>query len=332
MSPSETRRRLPLILDVDTGIDDAFALLLAMAEPSIDLLGVATVAGNVNLKLATRNTRAVLALGGRADLPVWPGCAAPLRGSPADASEVHGHSGVGYAELPEPPPQTDPPDHAVDRILAASHAHAGELALVATGPLTNIAVALLRDPTLARRLKRLVLMGGAFRDVGNVTPSAEFNIWYDPEAAATVFSAFAAEGAAPLLAVGLDVTRRTVLTPAHFDALAARCAALPRGPAIAAFMADSARFYFDRMTSLGRARQLTMHDPLALGAAVDPTLLTTTRARVDVETTGEFTRGMTVTDWSGQTGRPNNADIATEVDAQRFIAGYIAAIERLAAR
>ena len=201
---------------------------------------------------------------------------------------------------------------------------------MATGPLTNVAVALLRDPALTRRLKRLVLMGGAFRDIGNVTPSAEFNIWYDPEAAATVFSAFAAEGAAPLLAVGLDVTRRTVLTPAHFAEIATRCAGLPRGPAIATFMADSSRFYFERMAAWGREAKLAMHDPLALGAAIDPTLLTTTRARVDVETTGEFTRGMTVTDWSGQTKRPPNADVATEVDAPRFLASYIDAIERLA--
>ena len=179
----------PVILDVDTGIDDAFGLLYALAEPSIDILGVASVAGNVDLAKATRNTRAVLALGGRADIPVWPGCAAPLLHAPEDASVIHGSSGLGHAVLPEPP--ADPaPVHAIDAIVAAAKRHAGELVLVATGPLTNIAAALLRDPELPLQLKRFVLMGGAFRKAGNVTPTAEFNIWHDPEAARIVFRAF----------------------------------------------------------------------------------------------------------------------------------------------
>src|SRR5271170_5566317 len=128
----------PLILDVDTGIDDAFGLLLALAEPSVRLLGVSTVAGNVDLAKATRNTRQVLALAGRADIPVWPGCVAPLLHPPADASDIHGPSGLGYAALPEPAPDLAPV-HAIDAIVAAARENAGELVLVATGPLTNIA-------------------------------------------------------------------------------------------------------------------------------------------------------------------------------------------------
>ena len=184
---------IPYILDVDTGIDDALAILYVLASPSARLLGVSSVAGNVDLARATRNTRAVLALVGRSEIPVWPGCAAALLHAPAEQSIIHGESGLGHAVLPEPAP--DPaPTHAIDAIVAAAREHAGELVLVATGPLTNIAAALIRDPDLPRRLKRLVVMGGAFREAGNVTPTAEFNIWCDPEAARIVFRAFGGAG------------------------------------------------------------------------------------------------------------------------------------------
>ena len=320
---------IPLILDVDTGIDDAFGLLYALAQPSVRLIGVASVAGNVDLAKATRNTRAVLALGGRTDIPVWPGCAAPLLHAPEDASDIHGATGLGYAVLPEPP--GDPsPTHAIDAILAAAREHAGELVLVATGPLTNIAAALLRDPELPRRLRRFVLMGGAFREPGNVTPAAEFNIWHDPEAARIVFRAFGAEGAAPLVAVGLDVTRKTLLVEADLAALAQRCAGLPRAPALLRFLEDSARYYFELMEKRYGARRFVMHDPLAIAAAIDPTLVETTAAAVDVEISGELTSGMTVADWRGVWKRAPNAEVATEVDAPRFIAAFLDAMERLA--
>ena len=208
-----TTARTRLIIDVDTGIDDAFALLYACAHPDVELVGVSTVAGNVDLARATRNTRAVLALARRADVPVWPGCAQPILHAPRDASIVHGVSGLGHAELPEPP-AAPAPEHAIDAIIAQARARPGALRLVATGPLTNIAAVLMREPALPRLIERLVLMGGAFREAGNVTPAAEFNIWHDPEAARMVFRAFAADGAAPLIAVGLDVTRQTQLVPA----------------------------------------------------------------------------------------------------------------------
>jgi purine nucleosidase len=319
----------PLVLDVDTGIDDAFALLYAIAQPSVNVIGVSSVAGNVDLEKATRNTRAVLALGGRGDIPVWPGAATPILHAPADASIVHGASGLGYAVLPEPSSIAEPA-HAVDAILKASHEHKGELVLVATGPLTNIAAALLRDRELPRRLKRLVIMGGAFREAGNVTPTAEFNIWHDPEAARIVFRAFAAEGAAPLVAVGLDVTRQTRIVEADLAALAKRCAGLPRAKNLTRFLDDSARYYFELMEKWHGSRHLTMHDPLAIGAAIDPTLITTKPAAVDVEISGELTRGMTVADWRGLWKRGANANVALEVDAPRFLASFFDAMERLA--
>jgi purine nucleosidase len=319
----------PFILDVDTGIDDAFGLLYALAQPSICLLGVASVAGNVDLAKATRNTRAVLALAGRADIPVWPGCAAPLLHAPEDASIIHGESGLGHAMLPEPPAEAAPM-HAIDAILAAAREHAGDLVLVATGPLTNVAAALVREPDLPRRLKRFVLMGGAFREPGNVTPAAEFNIWHDPEAARIVFRGFAIEGAAPLVAVGLDVTHKTLLFEADLAALAERCAGLPRAPALLRFLEESACYYFELMERRYGSRRLVMHDPLAIAAAIDPTFIVTRAAAVDVEISGELTSGMTVADWRGVWKRAANAQVATEVDAPRFIAAFLDAMERLA--
>ena len=322
-------RRTPLIIDVDTGIDDAFGLLYACASPRARLLGVSTVAGNVDLARATRNTRAVLALAKRADIPVWPGCASPILHAPADASVVHGVSGLGYAVLPDPPGGDDAPN-AIDEIVAHAHALRGELVLVATGPLTNIAAALLREPALPRLVERLVLMGGAYCEAGNVTPAAEFNIWHDPEAARMVFRAFGAEGAAPLVAVGLDVTRKTQLVPADLAALAERCAGSAGAPALLRFLEDAARYYFDFMETRYGARVLTMHDPLAIAAAIEPSLIATQRIAVDVETAGVLTSGMTVADWRGVWKRAPNADVAIAVEAARFRAEFLDAMERLA--
>jgi hypothetical protein len=152
-----------LIFDVDTGIDDALGLLLACAAPAATILGVSTVAGNVDLQRATRNTRAVLALAGRSDIPVWPGCVRPLVREAADASLIHGGSGLGHAVLPEPD-APEAADNAIDAVVAAARKYPGQVVLVATGPLTNIAVALMREPELPKYLKRLVLMGGAYRE------------------------------------------------------------------------------------------------------------------------------------------------------------------------
>lgn len=319
---------IPVVLDVDTGIDDAFALLYALGRPEAALLGVSTVAGNVSRDRATRNTRAVLALAGRPEIPVWPGAVTPLMGPARDASDIHGETGLGHARLPAPPPALDAP-HAVDALIAASHAHSGELIVVATGPLTNIALVLARDPDWPRRLKRFVVMGGAFACPGNVTAAAEFNIWHDPEAARIVFRAFAQAGAAPTILVGLDVTRRTLLSEADLDALKARCAALPRGPALTTFLAEAAAHYFDLMAARGKPRALVMHDPLAVAVALDPSLVTTQAVPVDVETRGEITRGLTLADFRGDKGR---IEVAMEVDAVRFRDDYLAAIERRAAQ
>ena len=318
----------PLILDVDTGIDDAFGLLYALAAPDARLVGVSAVAGNVGLAKAARNTRAVLALAGRADVPVWEGAAAPLLGHVDDASDIHGSTGLGRAVLPEPEPAAWSP-HAVEALLAASHEHEGQLILVATGPLTNIALAIARDPSFPSRIKRFVAMGGSFTVGGNTTAAAEFNIWYDPEAARMVCRAFAEERAAPSILVGLDVTRRTVLTEADLQNLAQTCEKTPNGRALTTFLSDAAQHYFELMESRGRDRALVMHDPLAVAVALDPSLVATKALPVDVETRGELTRGQTLADFRGKPGR---IGVALEVEADRFRAAYLAAIERLAAR
>jgi purine nucleosidase len=307
--------RTPLILDVDTGIDDALGLLYICAAPEARILGVSTVAGNIDLTRATRNTRAVLALADRPDIAVWPGCDRPLIRTTERASAVHGESGLG-----------------LDEIFSAARAHAWELILIATGPLTNVAVALMREPALPRLLKRLVLMGGAFREGGNVTPAAEFNIWHDPEAAHIVFNRFGGEGAAPLVAVGLDVTRQTLLLPGDVAELARRCEGARHAGPLLRFLEDATRHYFEFMEQREGRRHFVMHDPLAIAAAIDPTLIETTAVAVDVETSGALASGLTLADWRGVWRRKPNAQVATAVRAKRFIEEFIAAMERLARR
>jgi purine nucleosidase len=323
--------RTLLILDVDTGIDDALGLLYACASPQAEILGVSTVAGNLDLSRATRNTRAILALAGRADIPVWPGCARPILRAPEDASAVHGGMGLGHAVLPEPA-EGENQVNAIDAIVAAAKAHRGQIVLVATGPLTNVAVALMREPELPRLLKRLVLMGGAYREGGNVTPAAEFNIWHDPEAARIVFRSFGGEDSAPLVAVGLDVTRQTELLPEHLDDLARRCAGAAHAPALVRFLEDSTRHYFEFVEARDKRRYFVLHDPLAIAAAIDPSLIDTVGVAVDVETTGVLTQGVTLADWRGVWRRKPNAQVAVSVQAARMIDAFIAAMERLARR
>ena len=319
----------PLVIDVDTGIDDAFALLYACAHDQAQIVGVSTVVGNVSLAAATRNTRAVLALAGRADIPVWPGAATALSIAVRDASEIHGQTGLGHAVLPEP---EDPrqASHAADSIIGAARSHAGQLVLCATGPLTNIALAVMREPELPRLVKQFVIMGGAYAEPGNVTPAAEFNIWHDPEAARIVFRAFGGVGGAPVIAIGLDVTRKTIIDERDIAAIGSRIAGKPHGAKLARFLEDASRFYFERMEKMLGKRIFTMHDPLAVAVALDPTLVETRRAAVDVETTGRLTTGATIVDWRGQWGRLANSEVAVAVDAERFRGLFFDAMARLA--
>src|SRR4029077_5199885 len=263
------------------------------------------------------------------DVPVWPGAATAIANAVRDASEIHGQTGLGHAVLPEPEELPDA-GHGADSIIGAARSHSGRLILCATGPLTNIALAVMREPELPRLVKRFVIMGGAYSEPVNVTPAAEFNIWHDPEAARIVFSAFGGVGGAPVIAVGLDVTRKAIIDENDVAAIASRIAAKPHGAKLTHFLEDASRFYFERMEQILGKRIFTRHDPLAVAVALDPALVQTRRAAVDVETTGRLTTGATIVDWRGQWGRLANSEVAVAVDAERFRGLFFDAMARLA--
>jgi purine nucleosidase len=319
--------RIPLLLDVDTGIDDALALLYACASEEVELVAVTCVAGNVEARQVAENTRAVLELAGRLDVEVALGREVPLVRELRIAPETHGPKGLGYAELP-PPSRPLSERHAADLLLAEARRRPGELTLVTLGPLTNLAVAVLREPELPRLLRRWVLMGGSYRSAGNTAPTTEWNVQVDPDAARICFAAFGAPDlAARPLALGLDVTERAKFTPEHLDRLAALAG---EGP-ITTFLRDALRFYMDFHSRYDGFYGAFIHDPVAVGAALDPSLVRTEAVAVDVELGGTITTGETVTDWRRTWGRPANVDVAVAVDAEAFMERFIERVGRLAA-
>lgn len=279
-------RPMPLWIDCDTGIDDALALVLGALDPAADLVGVSTVAGNCPLPQATENTLRVLELAGNRRSPVHPGAAGPLAGVSHDARHVHGDDGLGgcAAALPAPRmrPQGEPAAQALCRVLRG---RPGQITVVATGPLTNLALALALDRGVAGCVRQVVVMGGAFTAPGNVAPNVEFNIAADPEAARAVFLA-----PWPLTLVGLDVTLQVRMGAAE----AAACEAA--GRPIPLFCGRVLRAYMAAYQRMGDRAEAPMHDPLAVAAALHPELVAAVQLPVDVETRGELTRGMTVID------------------------------------
>jgi purine nucleosidase len=343
MLPPRPTGRLPIILDVDTGIDDSLALLYACASAEVELLAATCVGGNIDARQVAENTRAVLELAGRADVEVALGRETPLERPLRVAPETHGPRGLGYAELP-PPSRPLSPRHAVDVLVDEARRRPREITLVAVGPLTNVALAVRREPALPTLLRRLVIMGGAYRSPGNTAPTTEWNISVDPEAAKVVFDAFGTPetqaaresfGLPPRpLALGLDVTERAKLTPDHLAALAARAgddSEAPRMP-IVRFLADALRFYMEFHSRYDGFYGAFIHDPLALAAAIDPGLVRAEALAVDIELAGTLTAGETVTDWRRVWGRPPNLDIAVEADVAAFMARFIERVGDLAAR
>jgi purine nucleosidase len=287
-----------IILDCDPGIDDALAIAFAHGHPGLDLKGITTVAGNVGLAKTTRNALAVAEFVGAKGTPVSAGCATPLIRPPLDAREVHGESGLGGARLPEPVHQ--PQDgHAVDYIIDTVRAAPGEITLVATGPLTNIAVAVRKEPRLTGWVKDFVIMGGSAMR-GNTTPVAEFNIWADPEAAAIVFDA-----GWTVTMLGLDVTLKTGATPAT----------LARMGELGSLGAELLLPALNQYRSTGSADGPAVHDVCAVVYVAEPGLFGLQPARVEVETAGRLTSGATVTDF--RTGSYNTA-VALAIDTERF--------------
>jgi len=296
-----------IIIDTDPGQDDAVAILLALASPELDVLGITCVAGNVPLPLTARNARIVCELAGRPDVPVFAGCDRPLSRKLVTAEHVHGKTGLDGIELPEPTmPLQD--QHAVDFIIDALRAEPpGSVTLVPIGPLTNIATAMQRAPDIIPRIGRIVLMGGAYFEVGNITPAAEFNIYVDPEAAAIVLSS-----GVDLVVMPLDVTHKALTTRARVEAFRA----LPGrvGPAVASWTDFFERFDKEKYGSEGAP----LHDPCTIAFLLRPELFTGRQINVEIETEGRLTLGMTVADWWRVTDRPPNALFMGDIDAEGF--------------
>jgi purine nucleosidase len=321
--------RLPLILDVDTGIDDALAILFALASPEVELLAVTCVSGNVTARQVERNTLGLLALAGREDVEVALGREVPLVRELRVAPETHGPEGIGYASVPEARRALSE-RHAADLLIEEAHRRAGELTLVTLGPLTNLAVALLREPQLPRLLKKLVMMAGSYRSAGNTAPTTEWNVAVDPEAMQVVLAGWAAQREAPRpVALGLDVTERAKLTPDKLADLRAR-AGLANDDRLLGFIDDALRFYMEFHSRYDGFYGAFIHDPLAVAAALDPALIRTEALPVEVELGGTWTTGETVTDWRRSWGRPANLDVAIEADIAKFFERFIDRLAGLA--
>jgi purine nucleosidase len=304
-----------ILLDCDPGIDDALAIAFAHGHPDLDLVGITTVAGNVGLAKTTANALAVCEFVGAGQTPVTAGCAGPLLRPALDAREVHGDSGLGGAVLP-PPAAGPAPGHAIDYIIDTVRAAPGEITLVATGPLTNIALAVRREPRLTDWVRRFVIMGGS-AGRGNVTPAAEYNIWADPEAAAAVFRA-----GWTVTMLGLDVTLRTSATAA----IQQRMGEL--GPLGTTLLVPALEQYKSVRGPAGPP----VHDVCAVAWVAQPELFGLVPAQLQVEVAGQFTAGMTVVDFHlpGESAQPN-AMVAMDLDVEKFWEVTLGAYTRVAA-
>jgi purine nucleosidase/pyrimidine-specific ribonucleoside hydrolase len=292
------------VLDCDPGHDDAVALLLALGNPAIDLRAVTTVCGNGRLERVTDNALRVLTLARATGIPVAAGAARPLVVDLMTAPDVHGESALDGAELPAPTVSLD--RRPAEALLADVAAEAEPLTLIATGPLTNVAVALDADPNLAGRLREIVWMGGS-TSFGNVTPLAEFNAAVDPEAVDRVLAA-----SVPFTMVGLNLTHQALATPAVVDRL--RPVGRGIGEVVAGWLAFFGRSYLD----VHGVPAPPLHDPCAVALVADPGVMRCEDAFVAVELEGSWTRGATVVDLRGRLGRPANARVAVELDVERF--------------
>jgi len=297
-----------IIIDTDPGQDDAVAILLALASPEeLEVLGITAVAGNVPLELTAKNARIVCELAARPDIKVFAGCDRPLAHDLVTAEHVHGKTGLDGPDLPDPtmPLQAQ---HGVDFIIETLRAEPeGTVTLCPLGPLTNIATAFRRAPEIAARVKEIVLMGGAYFEVGNITPAAEFNIYVDPEAAELVF-----RSGVPITVLPLDATHKALVTPPRNEAF--RALGTKVGNAVAEMTDFFERFDREKYGSNGAP----LHDPCVTAYLLNPELFSGRFINVEIETVSELTRGMTVADWWGVTDRAPNATFIGDIDADGF--------------
>jgi len=305
-----------IIIDTDPGQDDAMAILLALASPELDVLGITAVAGNVPLKLTEKNARKICELAGRPDIKVYAGADRPLVRQLVTAEEVHGKTGLDGPDLPEPKmPLQDV--HAVDFLIETlMREKSGTVTLCPLGPLTNIALALAREPRIAARIKRIVLMGGGFFEGGNVTPAAEFNIYVDPHACDIVL-----RSGIEIVMMPLDVTHKALTSSkriAGFREMGTKVCT-----AAAQMLEFFERFDEEKYGTDGGP----LHDPCVIAYLLKPELFKGRICNVSVEIASELTMGMTVIDWWGVTKRPKNATVMRDIDADGF---FELLVERLA--
>lgn len=307
-----------IIIDTDPGQDDAVAILLALASPELDIVGITAVAGNVPLALTEKNALKICELAGKPETPVYSGAIRPLMRPLVTAEHVHGKTGLDGPDLPEPE-MTLRQEHAVDfTVETLMNEESGTITLCTLGPLTNIALALIREPRIAPRVKELVMMGGGFFEGGNITPAAEFNIHVDPHAADIVF-----RSGIPIVMMPLDVTHKALTSPARIAAF--RNIGNRQGIAVAEMLGFSERFDKEKYAGDGGP----LHDPCVIAYMLEPGLFRGRKCNVAIETVSELTLGMTVVDWWGVTDRPKNTLVMRDVDHDAFFAMLVERIGRL---
>ena len=297
-----------IIIDTDPGQDDAVAILLALASPDcINVLGITAVAGNVPLDLTVKNARIICELAKKTSMPIYSGCSKPLKRALVTAEHVHGKTGLDGITLPEPSMPIQEL-HAVDFIIdTIKNNPSDSITLCALGPLTNVAMALLKEPNIAKRVKQIILMGGAYFEVGNITPAAEFNIFVDPEAAKIVFNS-----GVKITVLPLDVTHKALISEERITAF--KEINSPVGDAVAKWTNFFERFDKEKYGSKGAP----LHDPCVIAYLIEPNIFDGRYVNVEIETGSELTRGMTVADWWKVTDREPNAMFIGVLDADRF--------------
>jgi purine nucleosidase len=305
-----------IIIDTDPGVDDALTFLLALASPEIQLEALTTTQGNVTIDKATRNALSVLELGRASHIPVVQGSLLPLVQPLRASAHVHGESGVGNSNLPEP--KTSPvAGHAVDYLIERVLAEPQQISIFPIGPLTNIAMAIRKEPQFARAVKELVIMGGAILESGNITPQAEFNIYVDPHAAHIVF-----HSEIPITLIPLDVTQKCLLKPVHMERL------LKIKSPISRFIYDAVEVYLQYSVERG-FEGVALHDPLTLATIIGPELLKQKEYYVDVDISGGVSMGKTFADTSKLMKKPANMKIAMNVRGDDFIELFLQRMETL---